>query len=177
LFFSFILEGIFAYLLYRFWDVLDVPTKIPASWQNRLGSGFLSGTVAFLGYGMLESWRELQDKYNTKEIHSGRCVRLLYLSFVASQLFVMYLRFVVFSVFGSTIWNGILWIPSLLIDLYLIHLLPGGLATPLNIFLSLLLMYLVGKAGSAMKLRGDRQARLAQQQKPYDLEEQDPLLQ
>jgi hypothetical protein len=85
---------------------------------------------------MYESFVNLKSKYESKEIPN-----LLH-------LIKFYIFFLVGSVVASTLWNGVWWLPSLLLDLYVAASIGAGGVQALNIAISLTLFYILYKVGN-----------------------------
>ncbi len=174
---SMIILGALAYGLYAVWDKTNFPTGIPADQYNRFGTGCLAPSLAFTGYGMLESFRELRTEYNALEIKEGKpswscCASVWWMISnisLASTLWRKYFGFILFSVIGSSIWNGATWGLSALVDLFLAPFLPGAVVIMLSIlrtsnsldnatdiFINFFLMWVVGKIAAFVQKMGEK---------------------
>ncbi len=65
-----LLGGLVA-IFYAIWNVTDVPTGLAVTSYNRVNSGFLAGTLVFLGCGLIESVRILKDEAETLRVDKG----------------------------------------------------------------------------------------------------------
>lgn len=125
-----ILAG-FSYLIWWAFPLTDVPEGIPQRNMNRLNI-FLAQCLPTLGFAMILNYVQMAS-----ELASGELSRDI------GSIAWFYIKFLLLGVFVSTIWNGIFWSPSVLLDLYLIPYLHGIPVFIPNLFLTWCLLYMI----------------------------------
>jgi len=126
-------------VVYNFWVQTNIPKGIPEDAFNRFNSGFFANSLPGIGFAMFESYLKLRDDYASCKIATP------------CGLFIEYVKFLLVSVIGSSIWAGVWWLPSVALDLWVAPLLNHFPIVLVNLVLSLSLLFIISRIGNTIR--------------------------
>eukprot|EP01114_Cavostelium_apophysatum_P019516 TRINITY_DN6314_c0_g1_i1.p1 TRINITY_DN6314_c0_g1~~TRINITY_DN6314_c0_g1_i1.p1 ORF type:complete len:174 (+),score=33.82 TRINITY_DN6314_c0_g1_i1:152-673(+) len=159
LIFSLVLTGVVVFLIWQFWEIVDVPRSLPLSTYARLGAGFLCPNVIWLLWGFIEAVFSMNISCRQGLVTTPK------------QLVAEYFKLAIGFAIGNSLFQIVMLCPSILIELYLVKYIPNyvGLVNTILIYFLLVVMGIFIAVAARWYAKSQRRKRTGENQPLLDI--------